>query len=266
CTYALSILLQRPRLILKFSLSLYSPECEKNPKKMATQTLTRLSKMLRPTVTCHLAPSSFGSEAPLRTITSLTRIHSGHNPTESVPLPSAISPSFFFLNNFRPPFNLGAQFYSRKAGISGGGKSVDLHLVGKDKEDDVAEVNLDQQWGFIQKVYSVMASQFFVTATVSAAVMFCDPLKQLLLADTNMTILSLLPAQFLSLGGVFYYKDDYPKNIVSLGAFTLAMSLGVGTCCAVVDGKVVLEALSLTAAAVSSLTGCSLVLAHSLHL
>ncbi|XVF38576.1 hypothetical protein REPUB_Repub20aG0114000 [Reevesia pubescens] len=51
------------------------------------------------------------------------------------------------------------------------------------------------------------------------------------------------------------YKNEYPKNFICLGAFTLMQSLMLGTCCALNDGKIVLEALATTTAAVTSLTG-----------
>ncbi|XVF28478.1 hypothetical protein REPUB_Repub15cG0032700 [Reevesia pubescens] len=51
------------------------------------------------------------------------------------------------------------------------------------------------------------------------------------------------------------YKNEYPKNFICLGAFTLMESLLLGTCCTLIDGKIVLEALATTTAAATSLTG-----------
>ncbi|OMO53814.1 Bax inhibitor 1-related protein, partial [Corchorus capsularis] len=50
------------------------------------------------------------------------------------------------------------------------------------------------------------------------------------------------------------YKNEYPLNFITLGAFTLMQSLLVGSCCAFTDGRVVLEALATTAVAVTTLT------------
>ncbi|PWA97089.1 BI1-like protein [Artemisia annua] len=50
------------------------------------------------------------------------------------------------------------------------------------------------------------------------------------------------------------YQQKHPLNFVFLGLFTASLSLTVGVTCANTDGKIVLEALILTSAVVTSLT------------
>ncbi|POO02318.1 Bax inhibitor 1-related [Trema orientale] len=51
------------------------------------------------------------------------------------------------------------------------------------------------------------------------------------------------------------YQQKHPLNFIFLGLFTVTLSLTVGVSCANTDGRIVLEALILTSAVVSSLTG-----------
>jgi hypothetical protein len=51
------------------------------------------------------------------------------------------------------------------------------------------------------------------------------------------------------------YHQKHPVNLIILGVFTVSLSISVGVSCANTDGKIVLEALILTAAVVCSLTG-----------
>lgn len=51
------------------------------------------------------------------------------------------------------------------------------------------------------------------------------------------------------------YQQKHPLNFVFLGLFTASLSLTVGVTCANTDGRIVLEALILTSAVVSALTG-----------
>ncbi|XP_023522815.1 BI1-like protein [Cucurbita pepo subsp. pepo] len=54
---------------------------------------------------------------------------------------------------------------------------------------------------------------------------------------------------------MYIYRQKHPLNLVFLGLFTATLSLTVGVSCANTDGRIVLEALILTSAVVSSLTG-----------
>ncbi|KAH7351503.1 hypothetical protein KP509_19G000500 [Ceratopteris richardii] len=53
---------------------------------------------------------------------------------------------------------------------------------------------------------------------------------------------------------LFYYQQRHPLNLLLLGLFTVSLSLLVGVVCAYTEGKVILEALILTAAVVLGLT------------
>jgi len=53
---------------------------------------------------------------------------------------------------------------------------------------------------------------------------------------------------------LYHYQHKHPHNFVFLGLFTLCLSFSIGVACANTQGKIVLEALVLTAGVVASLT------------
>ncbi|KAK6930063.1 Bax inhibitor 1-related [Dillenia turbinata] len=93
------------------------------------------------------------------------------------------------------------------------------------------------RWGFIRKVYGILATQIVLTTVVSAVTILYHPLNEVLL-----------------LWPLYIYQQKHPLNLVFLGLFTACLSVTVGVTCANTDGQIVLEALVLTSAVVSSLT------------
>ncbi|KAE8735997.1 BI1-like protein [Hibiscus syriacus] len=107
--------------------------------------------------------------------------------------------------------------------------------------------------GFIRKVYGILAAQLVLTTVVSAFVVVgsCErapPWKLWLLA---LLFLCLVP--FVLLWPLHIYHQKHPVNLIILGLFTVFLSLTVGVSCANTDGRIVLEALILTA-------GCLIIL------
>ncbi|GLT45697.1 hypothetical protein SLA2020_195110 [Shorea laevis] len=110
------------------------------------------------------------------------------------------------------------------------------------------------RWGFIRKVYGILAAQILLTTVVSATVVFSTPVNDLL-RDNSGVLLFLCFLPFILIWPLHIYHQKHPVNLIILGLFTASLSLTVGVSCANTDGRIVLEALILTTAVVSSLTG-----------
>jgi hypothetical protein len=110
------------------------------------------------------------------------------------------------------------------------------------------------RWGFIRKVYGILSAQLVLTTAVSAAVVLYAPLNVLLNGNSGLLFLFSVLSLFL-IWPLHMYHQKHPVNLIILGVFTVSLSISVGVSCANTDGKIVLEALILTAAVVCSLTG-----------
>ncbi|RDX84318.1 BI1-like protein, partial [Mucuna pruriens] len=121
------------------------------------------------------------------------------------------------------------------------------------------------RWGFIRKVYGILSAQIVLTTLVSLVTVFYSPINDLLKGNsTLLLVLVFLPFLCTSLSANFpssllipllKYQQKHPHNYILLGLFTVSISSTVGVTCANTEGKIVLEALILTSAVVSSLTG-----------
>ncbi|KAK3025290.1 hypothetical protein RJ639_044092 [Escallonia herrerae] len=109
------------------------------------------------------------------------------------------------------------------------------------------------RWGFIRKVYGILAAQMVLTTVVSSVTVLYAPVNDLLRGNSGL-LLFLLFLPLVLLWPLYVYQQKHPLNLVFLGLFTSCISLTVGVSCANTDGKIVLEALILTSAVVSSLT------------
>ncbi|KAK4759206.1 hypothetical protein SAY87_022337 [Trapa incisa] len=110
------------------------------------------------------------------------------------------------------------------------------------------------RWGFIRKVYGILAAQFLMTTVVSAITVLYTPINELLRGNPGL-LLFLVFLPFILLWPLHVYQQKHPLNLVFLGLFTLSLSFTVGVSCANTDGRIVLEALILTSAVVCALTG-----------
>ncbi|CAA2976523.1 BI1 [Olea europaea subsp. europaea] len=110
------------------------------------------------------------------------------------------------------------------------------------------------RWGFIRKVYGILAAQILLTTAVSTVTVLYAPINDLLRGN-SWILLFLLFTPFILLWPLHIYQQKHPLNFVFLGLFTASLSLTVGVTCANTEGRIVLEALILTSAVVAALTG-----------
>ncbi|KAG5554864.1 hypothetical protein RHGRI_012434 [Rhododendron griersonianum] len=110
------------------------------------------------------------------------------------------------------------------------------------------------RWGFIRKVYGIVAAQLVLTTIVSFVTVLYSPINDLLRGNSGL-LLFFLFLPLVLLWPMYVYQQRHPLNLIVLGLFTVSLSLTVGVSCANTDGKIVLEALILTSAVVASLTG-----------
>lgn len=112
----------------------------------------------------------------------------------------------------------------------------------------------EMRWAFLRKVYSILSMQLLLTVIVSATVVFYSP-ATLFLVKTPGLLLGISIVPFILLCPLYAYHQKHPVNLALLGLFTVVLSLTIGISCAYTKGRIVLEALILTAAVVFSLTG-----------
>ncbi|WOL15271.1 BI1-like protein isoform X2 [Canna indica] len=113
------------------------------------------------------------------------------------------------------------------------------------------------RWGFIRKVYLIVAFQLLLTIVVAVAINLIDPIRHFLLARTTASLVLSLFIMILPLLVMFpmmYFSHRHPVNLVLLFLFTVCLGLSVGLVCMNRDGKVILQAATLTAAVVMGLT------------
>ncbi|KAG0578895.1 hypothetical protein M758_4G060700 [Ceratodon purpureus] len=109
------------------------------------------------------------------------------------------------------------------------------------------------RWAFIRKVYSILSIQVFLTAAVSAFVVFTPAVLEFFAAHV-WVLMFMSFAPLILMCPLYYYHQQHPVNLLLLGLFTVTISLSVGISCALTNPVIVLEALLLTAVVVFSLT------------
>ncbi|KAF5782427.1 hypothetical protein HanRHA438_Chr11g0508361 [Helianthus annuus] len=112
------------------------------------------------------------------------------------------------------------------------------------------------RWSFIRKIYSIVAVQLLLTAAVGAIVVTYHPIVTFLTTTNGgfACYILLIIAPFITLCPLSYYYQRHPVNYLLLGIFTISLAFAVGLTCAFTNGKVILEAVILTAVVVVSLT------------
>ncbi|KAL1825967.1 hypothetical protein DCAR_0314166 [Daucus carota subsp. sativus] len=112
------------------------------------------------------------------------------------------------------------------------------------------------RWNFIRKIYSIVAFQLLLTVIIGAIVVSVKPISTFFTttgAGLFFYIL-LIITPFIVLCPLSYYYQKHPVNFILLGVFTVAIAGAIGLTCAYTSGKVILEAVILTAVVVVSLT------------
>ncbi|KAK2458745.1 hypothetical protein P8452_05300 [Trifolium repens] len=112
------------------------------------------------------------------------------------------------------------------------------------------------RWGFIRKVYIIVAIQLLFTAAFASLFVFFPPAKNFVLySDFRIfVLLGALIFTIIILLVLSKYYTKHPVNLFLLGLYTLGMSVTVGFACAFAKALVVLEAAFLTGIVVASLT------------
>ncbi|XP_031111118.1 BI1-like protein [Ipomoea triloba] len=110
------------------------------------------------------------------------------------------------------------------------------------------------RWGFIRKVYGIISAQILLTTLVAGVTVLYAPLNEALKGSSGI-LLFFVFLPFLLLWPLHAYQQRHPLNFIFLGLFTASLSFPVAVSCANTDGGIVLEALILTSAVVSALTG-----------
>ncbi|XP_073309441.1 protein LIFEGUARD 2-like [Primulina huaijiensis] len=112
------------------------------------------------------------------------------------------------------------------------------------------------RWSFIRKIYGIVSIQLFLTIVVASVVVTVHPISHFF-ATTRVGLaiyIVLIIAPFIVLCPLHSYYKRHPLNYFLLGLFTVTLAFPVGLTCAYTSGKVILEAVILTAVVVISLT------------
>ncbi|XP_073145282.1 protein LIFEGUARD 2-like [Henckelia pumila] len=112
------------------------------------------------------------------------------------------------------------------------------------------------RWSFIRKIYSIVSIQLLLTIAVASVVVTVRPISHFF-ATTKVGLaiyIVLIIAPFIVLCPLHSYHRRHPLNYFLLGLFTVTLAFPVGLTCAYTSGKVILEAVILTAVVVISLT------------
>lgn len=109
------------------------------------------------------------------------------------------------------------------------------------------------RWGFIRKVYGIVATQLALTAVVAFAIV-SSPATQAYLARSTGLLIGLMIVPLLLLFPLYMYRNQHPLNLGLLAVWTLLMSTTVGMTCSAYAPLVVLEAVAITAGIVFGLT------------
>ncbi|KAL3827990.1 hypothetical protein ACJIZ3_016792 [Penstemon smallii] len=112
------------------------------------------------------------------------------------------------------------------------------------------------RWSFIRKIYTIVSIQLLLTIAVASVVVTVHPIAHFF-ATTGAGLalwIVLIITPFIVLCPLYYYYQRHPVNYFLLAVFTVSLAFAVGLTCAYTSGKVILEAVILTAVVVVSLT------------
>ncbi|KAK6120066.1 hypothetical protein DH2020_046196 [Rehmannia glutinosa] len=112
------------------------------------------------------------------------------------------------------------------------------------------------RWSFIRKIYTIVSIQLLLTIAVAALVFTVHPISHFFTATRAgwALYIVLVITPFIVLCPLYSYYQKHPWNYVLLGLFTVSLAFAVGLTCSYTSGKVILEAVILTAVVVVSLT------------
>lgn len=116
----------------------------------------------------------------------------------------------------------------------------------------------EMRLGFVRKVYALLGCQLLFTLLVCTVAVFDQPINQFLVSSPVLFYLALF-ASLAVLVVLMWKKNEHPTNMYLLGAFTFCEAYTLALICALYanngDGKLVVEALALTASCFLVLSG-----------
>ncbi|OVA03472.1 Bax inhibitor 1-related [Macleaya cordata] len=112
------------------------------------------------------------------------------------------------------------------------------------------------RWAFIRKVYTILTLQLLLTVAVAAFVVFYHPIAEFIVSTTVGVVLYVFTVimAFIILCPLYIYRQKHPVNLLLLFLFTVFLAFTIGLSCSFRSGKVILEAVILTAVVAISLT------------
>ncbi|XP_071053216.1 protein lifeguard 4-like [Onthophagus taurus] len=139
----------------------------------------------------------------------------------------------------------------------------DYEQGGKEYEEDiendfayrnnVKQASREVRFGFIRKVYSLLAFQLILTVIIAAVFMFTPPIKEFIHKNDWLMMIAMF-SSFGLLIALHIKRKDTPTNFILLTAFTVVLAYSLGVTITYFEKAVVLQALGLTVLIVAVLT------------
>jgi hypothetical protein len=107
----------------------------------------------------------------------------------------------------------------------GGGGDVESGLLypGQDSLDAAL------RWGFVKKVYGIIAAQLVLTTIVAAVVVANADVRHFMVTHWGVQI-ALLVVSMLGLIPLYIWRQSHPHNLLLLGVWTCLFSGGCAVC------------------------------------
>ena len=132
-------------------------------------------------------------------------------------------------------------------------ESSPLFATGLNNGETVINSNVKVRLGFLRKVYGILSVQLGFTALISVFIMLTPAIESFII-NHPWTIFVNLIGLLVTMGALFFKRNEYPTNFYLLGAFTVLNSLTLGVMISQYDADVIVQALFLTCAIVVGLT------------
>lgn len=112
------------------------------------------------------------------------------------------------------------------------------------------------RWSFIRKIYVILSLQLLLTIGVASVVSTVHPISNFIVSSgTGLAVyIGIILVPLIVLWPLSYYYQKHPVNLILLTIFTTALAFAIGLTCAFTKGKIILEAVILTAVVVITLT------------
>jgi FtsH-binding integral membrane protein len=118
---------------------------------------------------------------------------------------------------------------------------------------NVSDCDEEIRRAFLRKVYAILLVQLALTSVVGGVLNLHPGAKEYVQNNAWIVITSII-GSFASLAGVYFKRHSYPANMIVLALFTFFESIMVGTTTTYYDGKVVIQAVIITAGVFVGLT------------